>query len=230
MPPYQIVLALLQDSVLPLGRSSAVRCWRQVELFCVILLIFWNSQKVHWITIFILCANVHTKMIMILHGKNEANFFKTRRWVSKNFFFLMFKAVAYVVLRFYPIFYLPLMSWNEGIFWACHQIFSSQKRLKPLSLALFSFVVHSEFFFHVDLSQKSLLFDWSRNEHDIHRGSCHKRRPPLFVAPHQNASFKKNQFFVKSPCACFIQRVGSKLPMVNNHGVANNLIVIFFTF
>ena len=147
MPPYQIVLALLQDSVLPLGRSSAVRCWRQVELFCVILLIFWNSQKVHWITIFILCANVHTKMIMILHGKNEANFFKTRRWVSKNFFFLMFKAVAYVVLRFYPIFYLPLMSWNEGIFWACHQIFSSQKRLKPLSLALFSFVVHSEFFF-----------------------------------------------------------------------------------
>ena len=57
-----------------------------------------------------------------------------------------------------------------------------------------------------------------------------QKKASFFVAPHQNASFKKNQFFVKSPCACFIQRVGSKLPMVNNHGVANNLIVIFFTF
>ena len=135
-----------------------------------------------------------------------------------------------VALRFYPIFYLPLMSWNEGIFWACHQIFSSQKRLKPLSLALFSFVVHSDFFFHVDLSQKSLLFDWSRNEHDIHRGSCHKRRP-LSLWRLIKTPLSKRTNFSWNPRACFIQTaLGSKLPMVNNHGVANNLIVIFFTF
>ena len=202
MPPYQIVLALLQDSVLPLGRFV---CWSLLAAGWTFLrnlahlLKFAKSSLNHDFHTLRKCA--HKNDNNDIAWKNEANFFKTRRWFSKNFFSHVQSSV--IELRFYPIFYLPLMSWNEGIFWACHQIFSSQKRLKPLSLALFSFVVHSEFFFHVDLSQKSLLFDWSRNEHDIHRGSCHKRRPPFFVAPHQNASFKKNQFFVKSPCMLY---------------------------
>ena len=148
MPPYQIVLALLQDSVLPLGRFV---CWSLLAASWTFLrnlahlLKFAKSSLNH--DFHTLQANVHTKtIIMILHGKNEGNFFKTRRWFSKNFFSHI-RSSSVVALRFYPIFYLPLMSWNEGTFWACHQIFSSQKRLKPLSLALFSFVVHSEFFF-----------------------------------------------------------------------------------
>ena len=107
MPPYQIVLALLQDSVLPLGLdvccSLLAASWTFLRNLAHLLKFAKSSLNHDFHT---LQANVHTKMIiMILHGKNEANFFKTRRWVSKNFF-LMFKAVAYVALRFYPIFYL----------------------------------------------------------------------------------------------------------------------------
>ena len=135
-----------------------------------------------------------------------------------------------VALRFYPIFYLPLMSWNEGIFWACHQIFSSQKRLKPLSLALFSFVVHSDFFFTWICHKKaSYLIEVEMSTTSIVAAAT---KEGLFLCGASSKRlFQKRTNFSWNPRTCFIQTaLGSKLPMVNNHGVANNLIVIFFTF
>ena len=67
-------------------------------------------------------------------------------------------------------------------------------------------------------------------------------RHPWWQLPQKKASFlcgasskrlfQKEPIFLKSPCMLYSNSTykGSKLPMVNNHGVANNLIVIFFTF
>ena len=208
MPPYQIVLALLQDSVLPLGRFV---CWSLLAASWTFLrnlahlLKFAKSSLNH--DFHTLQANVHTKMIiMILHGKNEANFFKTRRWFSKNFFSHI-RSSSVVALRFYPIFYLPLMSWNEGIFWACHQIFSSQKRLKPLSLALFSFVVHSEFFFFTWICHKkaSYLIEVEMSTTSIVAAATKEGLLSLWRLIKTPLSKRTN--FSWNPRACFIQTV-----------------------
>ena len=202
MPPYQIVLALLQDSVLPLGRFV---CWSLLAASWTFLRnlahLLKFAKKVHWITIFILCVNVHTKMIiMILHGKMKQTFSKRDAESAKTFFSCSKQWRSIKILSHF-LSTVDVLKW--GYFLGMSpDLFITKKAQTTFSCSLL-LCCSFRIFFHVDLSQKSLLFDWSRNEHDIHRGSCHKRRPSFFVAPHQNASFKKNQFFVKSPCMLY---------------------------
>ena len=208
MPPYQIVLALLQDSVLPLGRFV---CWSLLAASWTFLrnlahlLKFAKSSLNH--DFHTLQANVHTKMIiMTLHGKMKQTFSKLDAESAKTFFsHVQSSGVRSIKILSHLLSTVDVLKW--GYFLGMSpDLFITKKAQTTFSCSLL-LCCSFRIFFHVDLSQKSLLFDWSRNEHDIHRGSCHKRRPPFFVAPHQNASFKKNQFFVKSPCACFIQTV-----------------------
>ena len=198
MPPYQIVLALLQDSVLPLGRFV---CWSLLAASWTFLrnlahlLKFAKSSLNH--DFHTLQANVHTKMIiMILHGKMKQTFSKLDAESAKTFFSCSKQWRSIKILSHF-LSTVDVLKW--GYFLGMSpDLFITKKAQTTFSCSLL-LCCSFRIFFHVDLSQKSLLFDWSRNEHDIHRGSCHKRRPLSLWRLIKTPLSKKNQFFVKSP-------------------------------